>query len=290
VEDELRASLLDHETVRGSEGLAAAFASAHVEIAGPIIERSGAAADQGMVGTLIRRTEEHLRFHARGLADMPLLIELIRDADAAVADHAMAILIAHTRRLDSFSEPAAARTDLPAELIHRLVWRVTAALRHYMVAVQGADPRGADDALVDAAERLIARHDEGDSLDSRAMRLARRLEETGRLDDSLIERALSEGSFALFIGALALRAGLGHASAWEIISDPNGRGPAFILKAAGVERPYAISILLVLAGAEHGVPAQVDVFDVTDLSSARQALRFWQANPGYREAVAELSQ
>jgi uncharacterized protein (DUF2336 family) len=94
VEDELRASLLDHETVRGSEGLAAAFASAHVEIAGPIIERSGAAADQGMVGTLIRRTEEHLRFHARGLADMPLLIELIRDADAAVADHAMAILIA----------------------------------------------------------------------------------------------------------------------------------------------------------------------------------------------------
>jgi hypothetical protein len=221
---------------------------------------------------------------------MSLLIEFIQDADAATAEHAMAILIGHSRRYDSFSEPTAARTELSAELEHRLVWRVAAALRHYMILVQGADPAAADDAIVAAAERLLASYDEGDSLEARSMRLARRLDETGRLSDEFLERVIRQAPLTLFIAALAVRAGLGHASTWEILCDPKGRGPVFLLLAAGVRRAEAAAILLSLAGSEEAVTAQVDLFDVTDLATARQALRLWLANPGYREAIAELSQ
>jgi uncharacterized protein (DUF2336 family) len=236
----------------------------------------------------VQRAEEHRRSRARS-GELPLLIELVRDEDALVAEHAMAILIAQSRRFDSFSEPAAARTELPAELEHRLVWRVAAALRHYIVEVHGFDPVLADDLIVAAADRLLASYDEGDALEARAARLARRLREQGRLTDAFIETALVEGSFALFVAGLGTRTSLSHSSAWEILFDPKGRGAVYLLKAAGVERSHAGSILLHLASSEDEVPARLDLFDVTETEEAHAALRLWQMDPAYREAIAELA-
>lgn len=290
IEDELRSYLIESEAVRADEALVAALSSAHVAIAVPILERSPAARDRALVATLVRRSDEHRRSLNRAGGEMPFLIEFIRDKDPAVAEHSMAVLIGQSRRFDSFNEPAAARTELPAELEHRLVWRVAAALRHYMVETHGMDPSVADEAIVSAAERLLASYDEGDALEARAMRLARRLQETGRLSDALIERALAEGSLLLFLAAVAARSSLSHASAWEILAEPNGRGAVFLLKATHVERTHAASILLMLAATEEEVPAQVDLFDVTDASAAADALRLWRVNPGYRDAIAELSQ
>jgi hypothetical protein len=45
----------------------------------------------------------------------------------------MAVLVARSRRLDRFQEPVLARTELPAELQHRLVWTIAAARRAYLV-------------------------------------------------------------------------------------------------------------------------------------------------------------
>ena len=289
IEDELRTSLADAEAVRGHEALHAALSAAHVPIAGPILERSGAHIERQLVAALVRRAEEHRRFRARGTSDSGLLLELIRDSDEAVAEQAMAIVIAQSRRFDRFSEPVAARTELPAELEHRLVWRVAAALRLYMVDRHDLAPVAADEAVVAAAERLLAAYDEGDSLDARSLRLARRLHESGRLTDEALARALSEGTLPLFLAGLAVRAGLSLSSAWEIVSDPRGRGAVLILKAAGIGRSHAAAILLAL-GSEESVEAQVDQFDVTDAEAAREALRLWQVNPGYREAMAEIAQ
>ncbi len=290
IEDELRTSLLQAEVVKRHVGLAAGFGSAHVSIAGPILERSPGHPDRALVSLLVRRTDEHRRSRGRASGETPFLLEFLRDKDPAVAEHAMAVLVGQSRRIDSFNEPSAARTELPAELEHRLVWRVAAALRHYMVSAHAADPVAADEAIVGAAERLLLGYDEGDALGPRAMRLARRLHETGRLSDELIERAVAEGSSAFFLASVAVRASLSHGSVWEILSDPKGRGAVFLLKAADVSRGPAASILLALAHSEEEVPAQVDLFDVTDMATARQAIRLWQVNPGYREAIAELGQ
>jgi hypothetical protein len=289
VEDELRANLVQSGAVQSRAELAAAFSSAQVSIAGPVLERSAAQPDRGLVSALVRRTEEHRRARGRAAGEMPILVEFIKDRDPQVAEHAMAILIAQSRRFDSFSEPAAAQTELSAELEHRLVWRVAAALRQYMISGRGFDPIEADWAIVGAAERLLAAYDEGDALEARAMRLAKRLHETDRLTDSLIERSLSEGSLPLFLAGLAVRASLSHSSCWEIIFDPSARGSVFLLKAAGIERAEAVSILLSLAASEEDVPSQVDLFDVTGPETASDSLRLWQVNPGYREAIAELA-
>jgi uncharacterized protein (DUF2336 family) len=287
-EDELRTSLAERFSSKDQVALHAALTSAHVAIAGPILERSGALSDANLVAALIRRSEEH-RLGTRSATGAGLLLDLIRDSEEAGAEQAMAIIIGQARRMDQFSDPVAARTELSAELQHRLVWRIAAALRHYMVERHGIAAAQADEAVVGAAERLLAAYDEGDTLEARALRLARRLHETGRLSDDAIARSLAEGVFPLFLAALAVRAGLAYVSAWEILSDPRGRGTVFLLKAAGIERDQAAAILAALETSDARIGLQADLFDVTDENTARDALRLWQVNPGYREALAEIA-
>jgi uncharacterized protein (DUF2336 family) len=295
VEDELRT----HLAIRfeAHEALHAALSSAHVPIALPILERAQVLRDAELSNVLVRRVEEHRywKAHAPAAGSDELLFELVRDADAEVAAEAMELVIARSRRFDRFLEPVLGEVELPAELQHKLVWMVAAALRHYIV--QQHHVAAVDAAIEETASALIAKHDEGGTLEARAVRLAYRLHGTGRLDGALLARTLSEGMLPLFIAGVAVRCALDYAAAWEVLADPRGRGPALLLRAGGIAREPAAAILLLLNG--HGplasgaegdaAAAQLDLFDTVDEASARDVLRLWQADPGYRASVARIS-
>jgi hypothetical protein len=289
IEDELRSRLAADETVQSNEALLAAFTSAHLAITQPILERSSASADTDLLAAMMRRAEEHRHRRARfAEGEMPLLLDLIRDQDAGIAGDAMSFLIGQNRRLDSFSEPDFARTELPADLQHRLVWRVAAALRIYMTGVHSCPPAAADIAIVTAAGDLLRSYDEGDTLEARALRLVGRLDSAGRLDDAFLATAAAQGSQPLLIAALALRTGLAQPAVWDVLCDPAARGPVLLLKAAGLGQADAAAILLALSDAEEVVARQVDLLEVTGQAAAADALRLWRFDPGYRAAMAEL--
>ncbi len=294
VEDSLRAALAEH--YREEEGLHAALSSAHVPIALPILERASVLRDAELGTVLVRRVEEH-RFwkaYAVGGGD-EYLLELIRDPDAEIAAEAMDLVTARSRRFDRFQEPVMGRVELPADLQHRLVWLVAAALRHYVVQ-QHRQP-AVDGAIEQAATALLRTYDEGESFEARAMRLTRRLQRAGRLDGALLARLLGEGSLPLFIAGAATLAALDYAAAWEVLSDPRGRGPALLLPATGIGRNDAASILLLpnahgrlFSGAEgDAAEEQLELYDGLEEDGARDVLRLWQADPGYRSSVARLS-
>ena len=294
IEDQLRAALAEH--FRGHDALHAALSSAHVEIALPILERASALGDQELGTILVRRVEEHRFWKAYAASGGDeYLVELIRDADPEIAAEAIDLVTARSRRFDRFQEPVMGRVELPADLQHRLVWLVAAALRHYIVQQHGL--AAVDGAIEQAASALLTAYDEGDSFEVRAMRLARRLQHAGRLDGALLARLLGEGALPLFIGGAAALAGLDYPAAWEVLSDPRGRGPALLLRAAALSRPDAAAILLLLnaqgrlfSGAEgDATEQQLELFDGVDEDAARDVLRLWQADPGYRASVARLS-
>lgn len=294
IEDALRVPLAQHFAAHDT--LHAALTSAHVPIALPILERAGALGDADLGTVLVRRVEEHRFWKANGQADgEDLLFELVRDPDEILAGEAMELVIARSRRFDRFQEPVLGHVDLPAELQHKLVWLVAAALRHYLTQQHGL--RAVDGAVESAAGDFIAQYDEGAGLDAVAARVARRLDAAGRLDGAMLARTLSEGILPLFIAAIGVRAGLDHGGAWEILSDPRGRGPALLLRAAAVDREDAAAILLLLntqgrlfSGAEGDAASdQLDLFDSIDEPSAAEILRLWQADPAYRASVARIS-
>jgi hypothetical protein len=286
-EDELRAELARHFTGDGLEAVHAALSSAHVPIASLVIERSEVQWDSALVDALIRRAEEE-RLHKAAAAENGLLIELAGDGQEEIASEAMALLIAQGARRDRFQEPVITRAELGAELQHGLVWLVAAALRRYLTGQHRVDPGTADAAIAAAANRLLAGHDEGRTVDSMASRLVRRLRQADRLDDRFIARTLGEGGLPLFLAALAARTGLDQDSVWEIVSAPSGRGRALLLRAAAVGRSEAGAILLALN--EEEAEAQLDLFDSTEAGEAEAMLRLWQADPAYRQAIARLAQ
>jgi uncharacterized protein (DUF2336 family) len=246
---------------------------------------------------LVRRVEEHRywKAHAPGAGGDDLLYMLVRDADEEVAAEAMELIIARSRRFDRFQEPAMGQVELPAELQHKLVWMVAAALRHYVV--QHHRVAAVDAAIEEVASAFIADYDEGATLEARAVRLARRLHAAGRLDGALLGRSLAEGMLPFFIAGIATLAALDYAAAWEVLADPRGRGPALLLRAASLGRDSAAEILLhlnsrghLVSGAESDATAgQLDLYDTIDEAAARDVLRLWQAHPAYRASVARIS-
>jgi uncharacterized protein (DUF2336 family) len=296
IEDVLRAALA--ERFADNDALCAALSSAHVAIAQPMLERSGALRDADLGTILVRRVEEHRFYRAHGLGGAPdLILDLIRDADGAIAAQAMALLIARSRRFDRFQEPVMAETELPAEIQHRLIWLIAAALRQYIISQHGLAPGIVDAALSSAGAAMTSTYDESVGLEAQAMRLAALLDRTGRLDEALLLRALEEGGLSLFIAGISIRSGLDYHAGWEILSDPHGRGPALLLRAASVGRNIAAAILLILntrgrlfSGAEgDATEVQLDLYDRTERNDARAVMQLWQVDPGYRAAIARLS-
>lgn len=285
VEDELRSALAE---ALPDDAIRAALTSSQVEIALPILEASGALTSPGLVEMLLRRAEEH-RLHRAGTSENALLIDLAGDADEGIAGEAMGLLIAQSSRLDSFGEPVLARSDLPAELEHRLVWTVAAALRRYALEQHDADPPVVDHSLSAAAVRLLSGYDEGDGFEARSLRLARLLRDAGRLDDASIARALGEGGLPLFLAMLSVRTVLDAAAVWQIHLAGSPRGTALLLRAAGIGRGAAGAILLALGAEEAQLLSQLTIYDAATEADARRLLTLWAADPGYRAAVARLA-
>lgn len=294
IEDDLRARLAVR--FEAHEALHAALSSAHVAIAQPILERAQALRDSDLTTLLVRRVEEHRFWQNRAPQQgTEYLFELVRDRDAAIAEQAMALVVARSRRFDRFEEPALGQVELPAELQHKLVWIVAAALRHYIV--QHHRIGAVDAAVEEAAGAVIAGHDEGDSLESHALRLAGRLHRAGRLDGAALARIIGDGVLPFFIAGLAVLCRLDPAAAWEVLADPRGRGPALLLRAAGLPRDAAAAVFLALnaRGAlfseleGEAAAEQLELFDTLDEPSAREVLRLWQAHPAYRGSIARIS-
>ena len=294
IEDDLRARLAPRFVEQAA--LHAALGSARVAIALPVLERAQVLRDPELTTFLVRRVEEHRFWKAAGPAGTDQYLHtLVRDEDEEVAAEAMELVIARSRRFDRFQEPALAAVELPAELQHRLIWMVAAALRHYLV--QQHNVAAVDGPVEDAAAALVAAYDEGRSFDAIALRLARRLHRSGRLDGAALARMIGDGVLPFFIAGLSVLDALEPVATWEILSDPQGRGPAILVRAAGIDRQAAAAIFLALnvrgplfdAAEGDAAAAQLELFDNLEPGAARDVLRLWQAHPAYRASVARLS-
>lgn len=287
IEDEFRLRLLDK--------LGEAGALHEEPVAAALLDRARVLRDRELVAMLLRRTEEYrlagaLRQAAARDPDSPppLLDRLLRSDDPALSTGAMALLIADSRRFDRFQDPLIAFTDLPAELHHRLVWWVAAALRIPLISAQRASPSEIDQALASAALATLGGYDEGETLEGRAMLLARGLREAGRLDDATILHALGDGQVTLAVAGLALRAGIEFGAAWDMATDGYSSRLILLLRAADMERATAADFALRLVPDGEAVAERIGAFDGLSEAQARDALRLWRLDGAYRRAIDEI--
>jgi hypothetical protein len=295
IEDELRHRLIVLWAGAAAASLLESLATSELPIAAPILDRSRVLGDPELIAALLARVEANRLAERMRPAQPPapsILDGFLQSGDEPLAALAMALLTARSRRHDELEGSAIAVTDLPAELQYRMVWRIAAALRHHVLQRGALSPVETDRGLAAAGAAMLAAYDEEDSLEGRAMQVARRLHQRRKLDDAMVARAFAEGEVVLAAAMLATRGGIDFAAAWEMIVDLDGSRLILLLRAIGVVRAQAAIILRALAAADvcaADVADRMKVFDDLDPLAARDALRLWQSDPGYRNAISEIA-
>lgn len=282
LEAELRRQAARLLAARGAERAAEALHAARPGLALERLTRAGLLRDEALVEELLAQTQLTLMAQAMPAAgggeDASLLVRLAAVPDRVVAAAAQALLVADCRE----------DATLPAELHHRLVWQVAAAIR--------PDPSDAetDRAIAEAATRSLAAHDEGERPEAVATRLAAAID--ARPDElaPLLLEVLGDRRPGLFTAVLAQAVGIDTAQLRTVVLEPEGERLWLALRAAQLDRQTIARIALTLAEADprrdiEGFADQLDRIAAVEPAEARLALAPETLNPAFRAAIVALA-
>jgi hypothetical protein len=243
------------------------------------LRAAGLLADVALIAELVDRVTQDRISEALSMAapdedDRPgLVLRLATAPDGVVAAAAATYLAAAARRRAPLEAGASVRTDLPAELHQRLVWRVTAAIDAALPALESSGRAAVDRALDDAAMRSLAAHDEGDRLEATAMQLAAAIDAIpAELPDLLVD-ALQARQLPLFIAVVAHGLAIEQDVVRTITLDPAGDRLWLALRALDLPRAAIARIGLALCDADprRDVDAFADQLDVIAAVPAQEA-------------------
>lgn len=262
------------------------------------LDRAGLLRDRRLMDELIARARGDLIADALPpdpVQDAPgsLLVLLTEAPDGVVAGAAKALLIAESRRRSARQDGVAVGNELPAELHHRLVWWIAASVREAALAV-GVHDAATDRAIVDAAERSLAAHDEGERVEALAMRLAIALDARANELPALLTGALADRRLTLFTALLGGAVDLDYEGARGIVLEPEGDRLWLALRAADLDRATIARIGFALAEADARRDVERFADDLDDIAAvpaatARSALAPLTLHHDLRVAIDALA-
>lgn len=240
------------------------------------LRQSGLINLASVVALLLCRADEQRLGGRSGRERDGFLSTLAGDSDGNVADAAMALTIARGRRRDRFGRLGIEFDDLAAEDAVTVVHSISAC-----IGVALGDNN--NQALADAARKLIADHDEGRRLEAAVVAVARALGAAGQLDDDMVERIVGVKDAALLSAALSRRAGINPDDGWAMFTSGE---PMLLTRMAGCRRSTAATIIASFDPAlDLGPPERaIDQFDRLDEAAADAARRWLRLDPAFRAA------
>lgn len=291
VETEIRGHGVRVLRAQGEAALADALADG-AGVAG-ILHDSGLLRDRELMGELIARVRLDLLAsavpaQAQDDPDRPsLLSRFAQHPDRLLAQGAAAVLAAESRRRGGPDAASPTRTDLPAELHHKLVWRVAAALRG-----SGTAP-ALDRALADAAQRSLAAHDEGERAEAAAMRLAVAID--ARPDElaELLTESFGDRRVVLFAALLAHALRIDFDVVRDMILDSASAHLWIALRAVDLDRAAVARLGVALSAADprrdvEAFADQLDAIMSVAPAQAQEALASLRLPAAYRAAILAL--
>ena len=255
----------------------------------PRLWHGGALDRPALILLLLRRADEQLITAAcrdwRPLSDGGTVERLVGDDHGGIASAAMALAVARGRRRDRFGRLGLEFDDVPRDEAHDLVHLVAAAMRQGIGGVSVA----IDEALADAADRLLDRHDEQRRVEVRALNLAEALVDVRGADDALVAALAAEGDAALVAALCAVRAGIAPETAWLLLVNDGARDAMLLARLAGLGRPAAAALVAALAEPLlWGEPGEaIAHFDRPAAPAIDAAARWWRLPPAYRDALKD---
>lgn len=229
----------------------------------PLLTQSGFLREADLVDFILARVAED-RLDARlDIAKPVLPAQLLDHADGNVAEAAQILLAADSlhRRVKGNTYVA-----LPAELLHKLCWRVVAALEIF----HGA--RSSE--IISSAREILASYDESQTTKASARKIAHFIDAPNR--NALFKPDLA--GLHLYVAAVSAELNIEHDHALRLIDGGSSAPFAIMLSALGMPKDQAIASILLLRG-EALTPREVGVFefgyDKLDSGTALAEIASW---------------
>ncbi|MDH3233445.1 MAG: DUF2336 domain-containing protein [Alphaproteobacteria bacterium] len=310
VEMEVRRDLSERlaDNSEAPHDLVVMLANDEIEVARPLLLKSGVLRDADLIEVIKERTQEHILEVARrdtlseavtdaivSRGEDDVIETLINNADAVMSRRALQFLVERSKRVDRFQRPLILRGDLPPPLAHRMFWWVSAALRQHILTSFTVDDAMVEDFLRDSAESAIERTKLHRGAETAAEALVNGLADRGELTLDFILRALHNGEIQLFITALANRARIEIPTARRIVLDAGGEPLAVLCRAVGMEQGQFASTYL-LTRSPHGnalgtmvTPKVAELFASLTREAAMAALRYWKQDDEFLRAQSDIA-
>jgi uncharacterized protein (DUF2336 family) len=290
--------------------LAVLLANDEIDIASPVLLKSGAFEDVDLIEIVRNRSTQHLlaiamrRDLSTAVADAlvevgekDVIRTLLENQEAQISRATMAYLVEQSRTVDEFQEPLVKRRDLPPDLARRMCLWVSAAIRQSIVERFEIDPDTLDNALEPIAQDEAARR-EADEGPSATAELAKSLMDSHQLTPSLLLQTLRRGEVALFEALLAAMAQLRIMLVRRFCYESGGQALAVVARGVGLSREEFATVYLLTRKARPSTsttdPADLgralEFYDRVDDATAQLVLGRWRRDPGYLHAIRSLEE
>jgi uncharacterized protein (DUF2336 family) len=296
--------------------LAVLLANDEIDIASPVLLKSGALEDVDLIEIVRNRSTQHLlaiamrRDLSTAVADAlvevgekDVIRTLLENQEARISRATMAYLVEQSRTVDEFQEPLVKRRDLPPELARRMCLWVSAAIRQTIVERFEIDPDTLDDALEPIAQEASRSGDEAarreaDEAPSATAELAKSLMDSRQLTPSLLLQTLRRGEVALFEALLAAMAQLRIMLVRRFCYESGGQALAVVARGVGLNREEFATVYLLTRKARPSTsttdPADLgralEFYDRVDDATAQLVLGRWRRDPGYLHAIRSVEE
>jgi uncharacterized protein (DUF2336 family) len=278
------------------------LASDEIEVARPLLERSGALSDQDLIEIINTQGKEHqltvsLRSSvSEGVTDAlvatgddEVMLSVINNAGAEISRGAMETIVDRSETSEMLHEPLLNRQDLPPDLMHNMFWWVSAALKKHILTEAHVDEAAVDQMLAEAEQGMVQEAEEEEDRLGRVERAVRRRMRLGQLNQDALVQYLRRGQVPEFIASLGYLTDIDQKTARRIVFTPGHEAVAVACRAKGFDLSSFSTIVLLLDGAidsgKEGVEKQLrrpeevanllELYKEVPVETAKRAMRFW---------------
>ncbi|MCH8997433.1 MAG: DUF2336 domain-containing protein [Proteobacteria bacterium] len=310
VETSVRRSLAEHLATRADApaDLIATLANDEIEVAHPILVKSDVLKDPELIEIVQHRTMEHqVAIAVRASISERLsdaLVEtdnekvvttLLSNQGAAISDGTMNHLVEKSTEVPGYQGPLVHRSDLSPELVKKLYWGVSAALRQYIVENFELDPTDIDETIEITVKKALGEKIAGPD---RANGMREPDAQADEDDANILMGLLRKGEISMFLDKFTALTRLRLALVRRLLFEPGGEGLAIACKAIGIDKSTFVTIFLRFRQGRLGykevedqeLSRSLSFFDETSAVAARAILRRWQRDPDYLNALRLLEQ
>jgi uncharacterized protein (DUF2336 family) len=285
------------------------LANNDIEVAYPILTKSGLLADECLIEIIQHRTAEHqmaIAIRTSLSEDVTTAIvtegheavikKLLENENAKISKDTMSYLVEESKRVDTFREPILRRDDLDPKMVQRMFMWVSAALRRYIIENFPLDESLVDEMLEKSAIETFVSMSTSGSTKKISDRLAEDLIEEGEVNASLLIEVSNDGEVPLFLSLFKRTCGLREQLVKKIVFEPGGEGLAIACKALGISKSEFAEIFTTTRGSNPNmvkdfsreIRASLQFYSSMNEKSALQVLKKWRLDSSYLSALREL--